>query len=59
MKFGLVSQCLSPVGATRNFIRLCERGFTFRTLPFVMGFYFALLCPNKCLGSVLLLFKPA
>ena len=27
----------------------------FRSLPFVMGFYFALLCPNGCLGSVILL----
>ena len=46
-------------GQFEIFIWLCERGFTFQTLPFVMEFYFALLCPNECLGSVILLFKPA
>ena len=46
-------------GGYLKFYTVMWRGFTFRTLPFVMGFYFALLCPNGCLGSVILLFKPA
>ena len=47
VEFGLA------VGAIRNFIQLCEGGFTFETLPFVMGFYFALLCLNDCLDSAI------
>ena len=46
-------------GRFEIFVWLCEWGFTFRTLPFLMRFYFALLCPNGCLGSVIILLKPA
>ena len=57
VEFGLASWYLSPVGAIWNFIQLCEWGFTFETLPFVMGFYFALLCLNNCLGSAITCFN--
>ena len=33
----------------------CEWGFTFETLPFVIGFYFTLLHINDCLDSAITL----
>ena len=57
VEFGLARWYLSPVGAIRNFIQLCEWGFTFETLPFVMGFYSVLLCLNDCLYSAITCFN--
>ena len=44
-------------GRFENLIQLCEWGFTFEPLPFVMGFYFALLCLNDCLDSAITCFN--
>ena len=50
VQFGLATLYLSPAGVIWNFIQLCEWGFTFETLPFVMGFLLCFALPKWLLG---------